>query len=699
MIRIHLIITILGFTFITEAQHTFSRKFDISVVNNATPLLRAWEGGLNYPIFSNVDYDNNGTSDLIAFDKSGKRIVVFTNEELKFMPFPSDLLLERWVLFRDYNCDGDPDIFTGTAGGIRVYRNTGNFNFVIEKNILQSKYPNFTSNLYVNNSDIPAIVDVDGDGDLDVLTFEINGTKVEWHRNYAKENSNNCNQLTFEMEEKCFGEFIENPSTSNLDLNQNCNTPKPPALYRRHAGSTITDLDVDYDGDIDLLISDISANNISFLNNGGTSSSAFMDGKDVNFPSYNTSINHYTFPYASYVDANGDQRNDLIICSTDENLGDNKSVHFYKNTGINKDSFELESTSFLIDQMIDFGAGAFPIAFDENADGLMDLLVGNMSLTENGVKTAKIALLRNTGTSTQPSFSIVTEDYLNLSTLQENYLFPAVADIDGDGDIDLFIGLSSGKIMHYTNSSGPLNPANFTLTTSNFESINDGLFAAPFFFDINQDGLVDLLIGKENGFISYRPNTGSTSTPDFSTMIPNYGGITTKDVDRGAFYGYPTPHVIKDQDTIRFLVGSEDGGIYYYKNKDQLLGGYIELTSKNYEGTKDGGRSALATYDWNNDGYLDMIVGNLSGGLAYYKGIQPNSISKITYHSSVKFQKNGSHLIVESNDFESIFIFNAIGQEVAHSTLKDINLLKLRTGIYYGVIVGKNQKTSFKFNW
>ena len=70
MIRITLIITLLSLTKTLFSQYTFSRSYDIAVEEGSTKLNRAWEGGLNYPIFSNIDFDNDGKIDLVAFDKS-----------------------------------------------------------------------------------------------------------------------------------------------------------------------------------------------------------------------------------------------------------------------------------------------------------------------------------------------------------------------------------------------------------------------------------------------------------------------------------------------------------------------------------------------------------------------------------------------------------------------------------------------------
>ncbi len=699
MIRIALIITILSFTKTSFGQYTFSRSYDINVQEGSTQLNRAWEGGLNYPIFSNIDFDNDGKVDLVAFDKSGKRLLLFNNNNLTFQPFNSNLLFERWVLFRDFNCDGLADIFTGTSGGIRVYRNTGNMNFVLEKNILESDYSSFTSNLYVSNLDIPGIVDIDGDGDLDVLSFEINGTTIEYHENLSMDNFSNCDQLQFKLSSNCWGEFTENSNTNSIDLNQQCGavSKKENSTKRRHTGSTITTLDQNKDGDIEIIVGDIAFNNLIYLNNGGSNTHARINTTSIDFPNYSNSVDINTFPYASYADVDFDGKNDLI--SVSNNDGDNKKVVLHKNIGVLQDTFSFETNEFLIDEMLDFGAGAYPILIDENQDGLLDLLVGNTGEKSGGNQIGKLALLRNIGSVGNPAFDLITDDYLGLSNNGLTYIFPTIGDIDGDGDDDLFIGLESGKIAYYNNTAGTGAPCNFVLADGFYNSIDVGNFAAPQLFDVNNDLILDLIVGEQDGTLTFYPNQGTANNADFSVEEEDFGGIITQDFSVGAFYGFSTPHFFKDADTTRILVGSEDGSVYYYKNMDSLQMGYIELTNKDFSRTKDGGRSSIITHDLNNDTYLDLFIGNLSGGMAYHKGEFPTSITPIRYDSNIKYRIQSNQLEIINFNFDSFSIYSIAGKLIKQggNTQNEISVNNITSGIYLGVLVKGKQRFSFKF--
>lgn len=701
MTRITLIIILLSLVKTSFSQYTFSRSYDIVVEEGSTKLNRAWEGGLNYPIFSNIDFNNDGKMDLVAFDKSGKRLLLFNNDNLKFQPLETNIFLERWVLFRDFNCDGLEDIFTGTSGGIRVYKNTGNMSFVLEKSILLSKYNNFTSNLYVSNLDIPGIVDVDGDGDLDVLSFGINGNTVEYHENLSIDNYQTCNELQFKLSTKCWGDFTENSSTNSINLNQSCESSndKKHSTNKRHMGSTITTLDQDKDGDIEIIIGDISYNNLIYLHNGGSSSNAKISSTSDNFPNYSNSFDINTFPYLSYVDVDFDGKNDLIGASSNVSFGDNKKVVLHKNIGVLKDTFSFETNQFLINEMLDFGAGAYPVLMDENQDGLMDLLVGNSGENINGNQIGKLALLRNIGSTGKPSFELINDDYLNLSNNNLTYIYPTVADIDGDGDNDLLIGLENGKIAYYNNTAGFGNPSNFVLADGSYNSIDVGNFSAPQLFDVNDDLLIDLIIGEQDGSLTFYPNQGTKSNAMFNIEVKNFGGITTKDFSVGAFYGFSTPHFFKDLDITRILVGSEDGSIYYYKNKDSLQTGNIKLTNKDFARTKDGGRSSVITHDLNNDNYLDLFAGNLSGGMAYHKGEFHTSVNPIKYKSNIVHRNNENQLEIINFKFDSFSLYSITGKLVGkgENTQNKISIRSIKSGIYLVSLYKNNQRFCFKF--
>src|SRR5688572_15362474 len=185
------------------AQTNLGFEFDPSIVVKigTDTLKHPWAGGLNFVQFSDIDVDFDGDLDLFVFDRSGDEISVFLTEEengeqvYRYLHgghalFPADVRYRAAMV--DYNGDGKNDLFTYGIGGMKVYRNVGDgvngLQWQLAKNLLMSEYPgNDYTNLYVSSSDIPALIDVEGDGDLDILTFNIGGERLEYHQNQSIE--------------------------------------------------------------------------------------------------------------------------------------------------------------------------------------------------------------------------------------------------------------------------------------------------------------------------------------------------------------------------------------------------------------------------------------------------------------------------------------------------------------------------------
>lgn len=96
--------------------------------------------------------------------------------------------------------------------------------------------------------------------------------------------------------------------------------------------------------------------------------------------------------------------------------------------------------------MIELGEGAYPVLFDADADGKKDLIVGNLGYYTVNTNKSKLAYYRNIGTNTSPSFSLITRDYQFLSSYNIFSMAPTFGDLDGDGDKDLIVGATNGKV-------------------------------------------------------------------------------------------------------------------------------------------------------------------------------------------------------------------------------------------------------------
>jgi len=103
----------------SHAQMFFNRTTNIPVVDG-TQLQLPWAGGLNYPLFSNIDLNDDGLMDLFAFDRSDNRTVTFINTGAsgpncwRYAPEYENIFpkMTGWAFLYDYNCDEKPDLFT-----------------------------------------------------------------------------------------------------------------------------------------------------------------------------------------------------------------------------------------------------------------------------------------------------------------------------------------------------------------------------------------------------------------------------------------------------------------------------------------------------------------------------------------------------------------------------------------------------------
>ena len=303
-----------------------------------------WVGGINAAQFSTIHLNNDTIEDLFIFDRTGNKILTFVNSGIGsgyvYAPeyerqFPA---LQSWVLLRDYNCDGKKDIFSYVSGGIGVWENTssgGTLSFVNVSNngttpyVISNQYGNYV-NLYVSKSDIPDINDIDGDGDLDVLTFGVIGSRVEYHKNLSVEEGYGCDSLYYELKNECWGHFMETGfGTNTAVLFDTCTVgisdPQKEGSVLKHAGSTVLSLDLNNDGVKDLILGDVSFKNLVALTNdnlGVNMNTSFLS-QDTAFPSNTVPVDMQVFPGSFYEDLNNDNIKDLIVSPNSDNESEN----------------------------------------------------------------------------------------------------------------------------------------------------------------------------------------------------------------------------------------------------------------------------------------------------------------------------------------------------------------------------------------
>ncbi|MBL7791895.1 MAG: T9SS type A sorting domain-containing protein [Saprospiraceae bacterium] len=643
------------FVYVFLLSMSVSNAQDFQLINapvdiNGNQLANAWAGGLNCPQPSAVDLNNDGAPDLYLFDRVGDVHLTFLKQAAGYVFAPEFATnfpkAENWVLLRDYDGDGIADLFaypTEQLPGIMVYKgyfdanNRLDFQRVHFDNFLGLDVLTFPlqgggeAQIYVSNVDYPAVDDMDCDGDLDILTFNSAGGYVELYDNRSIEQGFGRDSLIFQLAENCWGGIYESGLAVNnlVDLSATlgaCYSPfgEDDGVEVRHAGSTLLTYDANGDGDKELILGDLSFDRINFLTNSGTCQEAWITQQDPLFPSYDISADVATFPAAFYLDVTDDGKPDLLVAPNSETASEDVNAFWlYENTGTTAQPvFQYQQPDFLIDGMVDVGSGARPVLVDYNADGLLDIVVGNGSrYKEFGAKDPRLFLFENQGTPTEPHWVLVNDDYLGMNQYsQASFNFaPVFGDLDDDGDLDLLVGEQNGKLFYAQNTAGPGQPFQFANFTYAWSGIAVGQSSVPFIVDLNRDGLPDLLIGEYNGNINFFPNTGTPTQSAFNgdpSQSPNnffVGQVDTR--IQGFSYGHSSPAVLDINGQYKLFAGTTDGRIEVYSNIDGNLGGAFALDTEHFGDLKLGNRTHIAFGDVNNDGWLDALVGNYRGGL------------------------------------------------------------------------------------
>lgn len=712
---------------------------------NGQELPNALAGGLNNPQLSEVDFNNDGIMDLFVFDRQGNVILPFLHDGVPGSPhytyapeytagFPP---LSNWVLLRDFNGDGIADLFAYSnvpgIDGIMVWRGYYDeqdriaFRQVMFPNPYRLIYfplPNGSSTqLFVTRIDYPAVVDVDGDGDLDILTFGVAGGYMEYYANRSIEMGLGTDTLVYRLASTCWGGFYESGFTEAVDLAAapgQCFSPLLPEdgpIETRHAGSTILAFDANGNGVKDLVLGDISFNNLNFLSNGGTPSLAWFTNQDNFFPSYDVPVSLPVFPVAFLIDLDRDGKKDLAVAPNASSSSEDRVVlWWYRNPQGVPYHFELRQRNFLVETMIDLGTGANPAFADVNGDGLTDLLIGNGSFYQPfGVKASRLFLFLNVGTATEPAFQLADDDFLGMSQIAAATfnLAPAFGDIDGDGDVDLLVGEDFGMMYYFENLAGPGNPMQFAAHQYPYMNIDVGIASTPFLFDLNRDGRTDLIIGNRTGILHYFPNTGTPGLPFFQAELsaPNVAFLGRVDARApGFFSGYSAPVVLEADGEFQLFTGSEQGRIRSFSVWEADFEAPFPLLSDNWGGIAAGARSRPAFADLDSDGLLEVAVGNERGGIHIFAtdlpAQAPNPVAEMPAASEVRVFPNPAREEVffslpEGFDATVVLqIFSSDGrllrQALRWEPVWQESLVGLPAGLYFWRIQGKSGTYSGK---
>ena len=192
---------------------------------------------------------------------------------------------------------------------------------------------------------------------------------------------------------------------------------------------------------------------------------------------------------------------------------------------------------------------------------------------------------------------------------------PSFVDLDDDGDLDLLVGEYYGAIKYFENNGTTTSPSYKAPLTNPFglDTVNTLAFIAV--ADLDNDGDADVLVGEYGGNFKYFKNIGTASSPNFSAAQTNPFGLT-------ATSGFAIPEFVDlDNDgDMDLLVGEYYGAMKYYENTGSATSPQFASPTTNPFGLVSTYMIAAPTFaDLDNDGDFDLLVGEYYGAMKYFK--------------------------------------------------------------------------------
>lgn len=366
----------------------------------------------------------------------------------------------KWVYAEDVDGDGDLDILSASTLNDN---NPDHEKVTWHENVAGDGTAWTTRVIYSagENPDWVYAADMDNDGDLDILSTWADGHKIRWHENDGN-----------------------SPPNFTARVAADISLSGPRAV---HAA------DMDSDGDLDMLSAFFPRDRIVWLENNGGSPPSFPINTITDTADGAVSV------YGADVDSDGDI--DVLSAARYDN-----EVAWYENNGALEPTF----TPRVITD-IAFGANSV-YATDVDGDGDLDVLSAGYDANGN------IIWYENDG-ALPPAFTTHVID------TDAAYSFAVYAiDMDNDGDTDVCATLVGGSMVVWYENDGALNP---TFTRHVIATSAIGAYSV-YAADVNGDDKIDVIAGSSGDNIAWYENGGGGPdttppilTPDVSGLLGN----------------------------------------------------------------------------------------------------------------------------------------------------------------------------------
>ncbi|MFI5236865.1 MAG: FlgD immunoglobulin-like domain containing protein [Ignavibacteriales bacterium] len=502
-------------------------------------------------------------------------------------------------------------------------------------------------------------IDIDDDGDLDIFYLDSDQTFGWFENRGSKFNADYKYSLTLPegLNFSNWFYFIDIDNDNDLDYFTSNNDQI--SFYRNDgnivfpsfvlAQDTVRDIDglpiysefscnpifADVDGDNDYdFISGNSAGTLTYYENIGTTQNYNLK--------FITNIWQNIIIIGTVVDdpLHGASSIDFVDIDGDSDLdlfwGDffSKSLYVIENQGSPTiPDMKRVSNIYPVNSDSIFTSGFnMPRFADIDADGNFDLFV---SVLYDPTVPQSLMYLKNIGTPQSANHQLMTEDYLKTLDVGNNSS-PVFVDIDNDDDLDLFMGSlknPTGSVNYLENIGNKFAPA-FLFIDSAYFNITGDLGITPSFGDIDNDGDFDLLLGKFNGTLSLYINSGTSTSPLFTI-----GDTLKNNFGQIIDVGSSSVPLLMDTDNdsdLDLIIGGFNGKFTFYENTGNASSFQFALNTLYFDGLDVGDNSTPFLIDYDKNGVLDLFTGNRIGSLYYFRNDGSN-LAPIWFQVTDKF--------------------------------------------------------------
>ena len=393
-------------------------------------------------------------------------------------------------------------------------------------------------------------------------------------------------------------------------------------------------IDWNNDGRKDLLVGDHDGFIYVYLNEGTDDAPVFGRGERLRAADTGEPLIIAPNPKMSFGDLTGSGSLDLV-------LGDyGPRVHFIPNrAAAGGFEFAVRDMRYLRTRsgVIDVGNYAYPELVDWNGDGRLDLVVGNID--------GALLIFRNVTRSGGDLLFDGPEHIPGVEPVM--YPHPVFCDWNNNGKKDLTLGHREGTVIIYLNVGTDTDPRferHDVARLADGRPVRVSLLSHQCVVDWNNNGKLDLIIGNDPGQVILFENIGTREEPVFAQgrKLMDSGGELIMGVH--SIFAMPDLHATGRPD---LLVGHSEETLRIFPNvgtaEEPEFDDFAEMPdiamSREILAVDDPdaerfwaldglrfnteylGNCAPCPVDWNNDGRLDILVGNYTGLIYLFENV------------------------------------------------------------------------------